>query len=294
MDLLVFGLVAASAILHVTWNVLVKTSGDPLRAAGIGMAVGGLVLPPIAFARWLAVGQPAVPSEAIAIAVVSGALEALYVVVLAAAYRHGDLSIVYPLARGTATLLAVAIGIGILGERLGPLATLGLVALLVGFFALQRPWRAFRRVGGHRGGGIDRGVALALLCGVLIATYSAIDRVGTRLTEPLVYGAILWATTAVVIVLVIAARSSPAAVVPRDRRIVVGGLIMTTQYMAVLIALSLAPLTAVAPLRESAVVLATSWGALRLGEAAHRREAFWRIGAAALIVVGAVLLALER
>jgi drug/metabolite transporter (DMT)-like permease len=291
VDPLVFGLIAVAAVLHVTWNVLVKTSGDPLRAAGVGMALGAVVLTPIAIVGWFAIGRPAIPPDAIALGIGSGIFEAIYVVVLSAAYRAGDLSIVYPLARGTATLLAVAIGIGILGERPGPLGLAGIAILLVGFFWLQRPWRVLADAA--RGRGIDRGVGLALLCGVMIATYSAIDRVGTRLTEPWLYGAILWATSAVVLVVIIAVRISPSAVIPREPRIVAGGLIMVIQYMAILVALSLAPLTAVAPLRESAIVLASGWGAIKLAEASGRREAAARIAAASLIVVGAVLLSLD-
>ena len=291
MDPLVYGLIGVAAVLHVTWNVLVKTSGDPLRAAAVGMTVGAVVLTPLAVVGWFAIGRPAIPPEAIALGIGSGIFEAIYVVVLSAAYRHGDLSIVYPLARGTATLLAVAIGIGILGERLGPVGLTGVGLLLAGFFWLQRPWRVLMRAA--RGRGIDRGVGLALLTGVMIATYTAIDRVGTRLTEPWLYGAILSAATAIVLVGVVAVRISPGAVIPREPRIVAVGLIMLVQYMAILIALSIAPLTAVAPLRESAIVLASGWGAIRLAEASGRREAAARIGAASLIVVGAVLLGLE-
>ena len=291
MDPLVFGLIAVAAILHVTWNVLVKTSGDPLRAAGVGMVLGAVVLTPLAIAGWFAIGRPPIPPEAIALGIGSGVFEAIYVVVLSAAYRAGDLSIVYPLARGTAILLAVGIGIAILGERPGPLGLAGIALLIAGFVWLQRPWRVLTNAA--RGGGIDRGVALALLCGVMIATYSAIDRVGSRLTEPWLYGAILWAANAIVLVVVLAVRISPAALIPREPRIVAGGLIMLVQYMAILVALSIAPLTAVAPLRESAVVLASGWGAIRLAEAAGRREAAARIAAASLIVIGAVFLGLD-
>jgi drug/metabolite transporter (DMT)-like permease len=291
VDPIVFALIAVAAVLHVTWNVLVKTSGDPLRAAAIGMIVGAVALTPLAIVGWFAIGRPAIPPEAIALGIGSGIFEAIYVVVLSAAYRHGDLSIVYPLARGTATLLAVGIGIGILGERLGPLGLAGIATLLVGFFWLQRPWRVLIRAA--RGGGIDRGVGLALLTGVMIATYTAIDRVGTRLTEPWLYGAILSAAAAIVLVVAVAIRISPAAVVPREPRIIAVGLIMLVQYLAILFALSIAPLTAVAPLRESAIVLASGWGAIKLAEASGRREAAARIAAATLIVVGAVLLGLD-
>ncbi len=79
-----------------------------------------------------------------------------YFILLSAAYRRGDLSVVYPIARGTAPLLAVAIGVVVLGERLGVAGSIGVVALLAGFLLLQRPWRAIalarRRRRGPRGG----------------------------------------------------------------------------------------------------------------------------------------------
>ena len=120
----------------------------------------------------------------------SGALEAAYFGFLAAAYRRGDLSVVYPVARGTAPLLAVAIGIVILGERLGPSGIAGVAALLVGLLALQRPWRFLRSAGRASG---DPAVAFALATGVMIAAYSAVDRVGAQLVAPWLYAGFIWA-----------------------------------------------------------------------------------------------------
>ena len=73
----------------------------------------------------------------------------------------------------------------------------------------------------------------------------------------------------------------------------IGGLMILTAYLLVLGAYTVAPLAIVAPLRESAVVLAAAWGAVRMREAADRREAIVRVGAAALVLAGAVLIALE-
>jgi len=144
VDPLVFGLVAGAAVLHVAWNVLLKTAGDPLRAAAIGMTAAAAVIVPAAAIGWVAIGRPTVPPEAIGLSVASGALEAAYFGFLAAAYRRGDLSVVYPIARGTAPLLAVAVGIGVLGERLGTPGIAGVALLLVGLLTLQRPWRFLR------------------------------------------------------------------------------------------------------------------------------------------------------
>jgi uncharacterized membrane protein len=291
VDAFVVALVVVSAAMHVTWNVRLKAAGDTLRAATIGMIAGAVAIVPLGIAAWVIGGQPPVPTEAIVLGIVSGIIEAVYFVLLSAAYRRGDLSVVYPIARGTAPLLAVAFGVGVLGERLGVLGSLGVVGLLAGFLLLQQPWRAFR---GH---GLDPSIAFALATGVTIAAYSAVDRVGTRLLHPLSYAAILWVTTAIVLVLWLR-RFGDATALSRDRQEVrwaaVGGWLTLGAYLLILWALSLAPLSAVAPLRESATVFAAAWGSVRLREAADRRDTLRRVGASVLIVGGAILLASGR
>jgi drug/metabolite transporter (DMT)-like permease len=301
VDPFVFVLVAGAAVLHVTWNVLLKTAGDPLRAAAVGMATAAAVICPAALIGWLVIGRPTVPIEALVLAALSGLLEAVYFSFLAAAYRRGDLSMVYPLARGSAPLLAVAIGVIVLNERLGQVGYLGVATLLAGLLILQRPWQYLQASGRDSGGA----AGFALLTGVSIASYSAVDRVGVRTTEPWIYAGLIWAWCTVFLwgyVWVYRRRrrqavgSSAAATDDpgfRPERAAIGGLITLAAYMLILVAFTVAPLTAVAPLRESAIVLASGWGSFRLGEAADRRDGLRRIGAAALVVLGAVLLALD-
>ncbi|HUQ79359.1 MAG TPA: EamA family transporter [Patescibacteria group bacterium] len=305
MDPLVFVLVAGAAVLHVTWNVLLKTAGDPLRAAAVGMATAAAVICPTALVAWVAIGRPAVGTDTIVLSIVSGLLEAVYFAFLAAAYRRGDLSLVYPLARGSAPLLAVAIGVVLLNERLGPVGFAGVAALIAGILALQRPWRYLRAAGRERGGA----AGFALLTGITIAAYSAVDRVGVRGTEPWIYAGLIWASCTVVLWAYVwayrrrAGAIAASSAAPRGaageparfsyRRAGIGGLMTLAAYLLILIAFSVAPLTAVAPLRESAIVLASGWGAIRLREADDRSDAVRRIGAAALVLAGALLLAID-
>jgi drug/metabolite transporter (DMT)-like permease len=299
VDPFVFVLVAGAAVLHVTWNVLLKTAGDPLRAAAVGMATAAAVICPAALVGWLVIGRPTVPTEALVLAALSGLLEAVYFSFLAAAYRRGDLSMVYPLARGSAPLLAVAIGVIVLNERLGQVGYLGVATLLAGLLILQRPWQYLQASGRDSGGA----AGFALLTGVSIASYSAVDRVGVRSTEPWIYAGLIWAWCTVFLWGYVwayrrrHAGGSPGAATDdpgfRPERAAIGGLITLGAYMLILVAFTVAPLTAVAPLRESAIVLASGWGSFRLGEAADRRDGLRRIGAAALVVLGAVLLALD-
>jgi uncharacterized membrane protein len=290
VDPLVIAVVAVSAALHVAWNVRLKTAGDPLRAATVGMLAACIGIVPAGFVAWLVLGRPVLPIEGVLLGVLSGVVEAGYFVLLSAAYRRGDLSVVYPIARGTAPLLAVAIGVGLFGERLGVPGSAGVVLLLAGFMVLQQPWRALR----GDGRAFDPAIAFALATGVAIATYSAIDRVGSRLITPVSYAAILWVTTSVVLVVwvrFVAGGDILAGGRPEIRRAAIGGWLTLAAYLLILWALSVAPLSGVAPLRESASVFAAAWGSVRLGEAVSRRETWRRVGASALIVGGAILLA---
>jgi drug/metabolite transporter (DMT)-like permease len=286
---LIIALVAVSAVLHVAWNVRLKTAGDPLRAATVGMLAASLVIVPLGVAWWGMAGWPSPSLEGVLLGFLSGIVEAVYFILLSAAYRRGDLSVVYPLARGTAPLVAVVIGVGLLGERLGVAGSIGVALLLAGFLWLQRPWQALR--GGR---GFDPSIAFAIATGVSIAVYSAIDRVGTRIIDPVPYAAILWLTTCVVLVAWVAIAAGGGIFSggrEQVRRAAVGGMFTLAAYLCILIALSVAPLSGVAPLRESATVFAAAWGSVRLGEAASRGEVTRRVGSSVLIVGGALLLA---
>ena len=315
MDPWIIGLVAVSAVLHLAWNVRLKTAGDPLRTATIGMLAASVAIVPVGIVVWWIEGRVALPVEGIVLGIASGVVEAAYFILLSAAYKRGDLSVVYPVARGTAPLLAVAFGVGVLGERLGVTGSVGVVLLLVGFLWLQRPWRAIAaaRSAGHAaqaaaggagagaGGGAgiraaaaDSAILFALATGVMIATYTAIDRVGTRQIDPFPYAAILWATCSAVLVLWVAfvAGGDLLGYGPEAaRRAAVGGYLTLAAYLCILVALSVAPLSGVAPLRESATVFAAAWGSVRMGEATDRSEALRRVAASVLIVGGALLLA---
>jgi len=294
---LAIGLVLVAAVLHAGWNVLLKTSGDPLRTAVRLQAIGTAVLVPAGIAAWFAFGRPAVEPAGVGLAFISGILEAAYFICLSAAYGRGDLSLVYPIARGSAPLAAILFGVGLLGERLGLPAALGVASLVAGILLVARPWRAFRAAGAeHRGA-----IGFALATGATIAAYSAVDRVAVRIVAPWMYGAMLavFATTILGTSVVVGRRVGLLGPPPRVRptsawRDGAAGVLSLSAYLMILFAYSIAPLAAVAPLRESGIVLAAAWGALRMGEANGRREAGMRIVAAGLVVLGAILLAIGR
>ena len=190
----VLAIVALSALLHAVWNVMLKSTGDPLRTSGRLLASSAAVYLPIAVLAWFLVGQPEIPAEALALGVLSAALQATYFIVLSAAYRRGDLSVVYPIARGSAPMFAVLAGVLILGEQLGVPGWLGIAALLGGILVVLRPWETLRARGADLGAGATQTTAIlfAVATGLAIAAYSTVDRVGARLVAPWIFAAIFF------------------------------------------------------------------------------------------------------
>jgi drug/metabolite transporter (DMT)-like permease len=272
-------LALASAALHGTWNVLVKVSGDPRITLTRATVAAAVLMTPPAFVAWLIAGRPGLSIEAVALAAASAALELTYIFLLSAAYRRGEVSVVYPIARGSAPLLAVLAGIGLLGEKLATPQLIGVAFLLVGILAVTLPQTS------------GRATLPALLTGVAIAAYSAVDRIGVRLAAPWLYGWLL--VTLLAIALLVAQRVAPGATTSQPvtgwRQASAIGLFMWVAYLLVLLALSIAPLSIVAPVREVAVVAVAVWGVWKLRE---RRGAVLKISGAAATVTGVALLAL--
>jgi len=276
VPLAVLPLVLLAAVFHAAWNALLKASENPLSLAARAMTLGTIAsLPPVAVA-WIVNGRPGLPPAGWLIVIGSAALELVYFITLSTAYQRGELSVVYPIARGTAPLLAVLVGLAVLGERLHLFGVVGIVLLLAGIWAVRKHASA--------------GAALwpALLTGVLIAAYTSLDRVGVRLGPPWLYAWLLWFFGAIFLVAFTSIRRVPGSrLTDEPVTSFLVGVLMTAGYFLILFALSVAPLAIIAPLRESAIVLVTAWGIWRLGE---RRGAWVRLAGAVAIVAGIALL----
>jgi drug/metabolite transporter (DMT)-like permease len=272
-----------AALIHGTWNVLVKITGDPLAIFNRATAASWvLITPPVAVA-WLTLGRPGFALVPAALCLLSATLETVYLWLLATAYRRGDLSVVYPIARGTAPLLAVGAGIVMIGERLSPVQVAGVGLLLVGIVGVS--------VAQANG----RATLPALLTGVAIATYSSVDRVAVRLVEPWLYGWLLVTLVALELAASVwlAGRLKPewktgdASLQGFPRAALIGSF-MWGGYFIVLWALTFAPLALIAPVREVSIIGVAVWGVWRLHE---RRGAAMKLSGAAAALAGVVLLA---
>jgi drug/metabolite transporter (DMT)-like permease len=261
MTAIAIGLALAAAVLHGTWNALVKVSGDPIATFRRATLVAGVLATAAFIPAWLLLGHPSISPAAVGFCVISSLLETVYLWLLSAAFRRGELSAVYPIARGSAPLLSVVVGLIVLGERLGPLQLSGVGLLLAGILAVTLSQAT------------GRATLPALLTGVAIAAYTTVDRVGVRLTTPWIYGWLLFTLMAIELPLTLwlgerigIYRPPSSDAGPSWRQALIIGAFFLAGYVLVLTALSLAPLAIVAPVRETAVVAVAVWGVWRLRE----------------------------
>jgi drug/metabolite transporter (DMT)-like permease len=275
----VLALVLAAAVAHAGWNFLAKGAEGGGVFVWLSMVASTVLYLP-ALAIGLASTSDQLRWEALGLMAGSGVLHAVYFVLLQRGYATGDLSLVYPLARGTGPLLSGAAAIAFLGERPSALALAGSLIIVAAVFSLV-----------DRGGSRDA-IGFALLTGMTIAAYTLWDKhaVGPTHLSPLVYN---WGTN-----LTVAFILSPWALAKPERlrsvwsgsrgRAVGVGLLSPLAYVLVLYALARAPVSAVAPARETSILIGTLLGTTVLAEGDTRR----RMIAAGAILVGVTALAL--
>jgi drug/metabolite transporter (DMT)-like permease len=269
-------LILGAALVHATWNLLLKGAKDGALAITMA-AIGGAV---IAFPVSLLFGT--VPSEALPYLGVSICLQAGYYTALAAAYRRTDISTAYPIARGLGPLLAAVGGAVFLGDSISAAGWVGVAIVVSGIGLIALSNRRFQ------------GVAFALVTGLFIGAYTVVDTAGVRVAgSGFVYTATLYAGLAVVMVPLLYARRGAAGI----RQIVslegaglmILGVLGVVAYSMVLAAARIAPIGLVAPSREIAIVFGVVGGRLFFSEPVG-----WRRGIGALVTVVGVAVLLTR
>jgi drug/metabolite transporter (DMT)-like permease len=268
-------LVLLAAALHAGWNAIVKSSPDKssdvvLIAAGAG-AIAATTLPFIPL--------PTISSWPYLLA--SVVIHLAYFSLVGLAYRHGDLSYVYPLMRGSAPLITMCAALLIVGEGLRVGGYVGVLLLSAGVLTLS--FDGFRN-----GKAQARGTGYALANAFVVALYTLVDGIGVRLSGSAVsYAQWLFFLNAIpLLVLALSTRRAPLLRTARARwkMLSFGGLCTIGSYGLVLWAMTRAPLALVAALRETSVVFGTVFAAALLKE----KFGTLRYVAAGLVTAGAV------
>jgi drug/metabolite transporter (DMT)-like permease len=288
-------LVLVAAVCHAAWNVVahrVSRVGLPFRWWG-AVASTAIWLPVVPVTGGLG---GSVAGLAVG-AGVSAVLHVVYMTVLQRGYATGALSTVYATARGTGPAVSALLAVLLLGERLSPVAVVGIAVVVAGVVATglidRRPsGPASSPTGERRRRGIDPGIAWGLLTGLAIASYTIWDAhairtwgispvafmVGATLGEIVFYSATL------------GRRRHELGEVLRAHwpRVLTFGVLSPLSYILVLVAVQTTPVALVAPARETSVVMVALFGALVLREGSIAR----RVTASAVVLGGIALLAL--
>ena len=267
-------LALGAAVVHAVWNLLLARAEDTEAATAVALAAGVALFALPAALTWR------MDAEVWPYVAGSAAFEIGYVATLAGALRRGDLSVVYPLARGSAPVLVLAVSAGLLGAATSAWQVTG-VALVAAGIVLVR--------------GLSRpddpaAVVLALACGACIAGYTIVDSHGLDHAAALPYLWVVMAITATAYLPLVARTRGPAAL----RRAIgtetlVASVLFFGAYLLVLAALRLAEPGPVAAVRETSVVIALVLGALVL----HERVTAVRAAGVLVVVAGTALIALS-
>ena len=245
-----------AALLHASWNAMIKGGGDVLLDTAAIVAGAGLVALPFIFF----VPIPAVASWPYIGASVT--IHVAYYYLMINAYRSGDLSLVYPLMRGVAPLITGLLGVIALREIPGPLNWLGMLLISAGVVAL-----ALRTIHHSPSG---RAVGFALMNALVIAVYTIVDGTGARLAgDAWAYIVWLFVLDALPFTAYMLVRHRAAFVDVLNRRRVrglLGGALSAGAYAISVWAMTKAPVALVASLRETSVLFATLIGARLLHE----------------------------
>ena len=281
---LALALVLGSAFLHATWNLLAKRAKGGVEFLWVFAIVTVAVYAPVA-GVYFYLARPTFTLTHLGLALVSSAIHVGYFVCLQRGYRAGDLSLVYPLARGSGPALATVLAIVLLGERPGPQALAGTAFVVLSVFVLS---------GGRAVLGRDQRTAVlyGLATGVFIASYTVWDgySVGHLGAAPVLFTFAGEVGRVVLLAPAMVGRGAEAARVWREHRLEVVGVAVLSPlaYILVLTAMQFTPVSLVAPTREISILIGTLLGTRLLQEGQGPRRLVGALG----MVIGVALLAL--
>jgi len=285
-------LVVLAGLIHAIWNIAAKKAGGDVRFVAFTALLMMLLWAPLGL--WL--GWDIVPRWGVqewALVIASGVVHVVYYITLLRGYRKSDLTVVYPLARGSGPLLSSLVALFLLGERLTLLGALGVAAVVGGVFLIAGGPGLFRAaLDPVKKARVLAGMAYGLATGVLIAAYTVVDGYAVKvvLMSPILvdyFGNFV--RLALLVPPLLADRATAAALWRTQWKYALAvALLSPISYVLVLFAMQTAPLSHVAPAREVSMLFAALIGGQLLGEG----DRLPRILGAACIAFGVMALAL--
>jgi drug/metabolite transporter (DMT)-like permease len=279
-------LVLSAAVLHATWNYLAKRAYGGVPFVWLCSFTATVIYAPLNLFLVLTTNV-SLTGTAILFIVVSGVLQLIYFLLLTRAYQLADLSLVYPVARGTGPAISSVAAIILFAERPTPLAAVGTALVVLGIFVLTGDPRKQQATAEAQ-----RGMIFAVLTGITIASYTLWDKqaVSELRLPPLLLNWGVLLLQSLFLLPLIRPRWTAVQREWKDNRLLVIGVAILSPlaYILVLTALSFSPVSYVAPMRESSVLIGALLGARLLAEGDTRR----RVLGAAVIAGGVIAIGL--
>jgi uncharacterized membrane protein len=262
MNTTVFLLVLGSALCHAGWNFAArKVSGD-FVIFWISLWIGFLFLLPVAVGALMKIGlNETIQADGIPYIIATGLIHAVYFILLGISYKHGEISMVYPIARGSGVGLTAIFASFLYAEHISflggfSIALIALSILSMGFSPTNRDSKT-------------KPLISALLLGITISSYSLVDKMGVVYVHPIIYIWLLFLITAIIM--------TPFVILQYNNKIVstiknnfksslIIGLGSMLTYLMILIAFTLGPLSYIVAVREFAVVFGALAGLIFLKE----------------------------
>lgn len=288
MNVVSLALVLISALAHATWNYLAKSSRDSYAFTWAFTSLAGLIYLPVA----VAVSQAWPSLQVISVVSVTAVLHVFYFGLLNASYRRSDLSLVYPVARGTGLALIPMGAVLVLREHISFPGIVSIVVILSGVLIVHsrgRGWAALSSLGKSLH---EPGSRFAVLTGVVIACYSLWDAHALSVTSPLVLDAGIFAGESVLSAPYVLLKRQAAVrreIQERPVAVFAAAVLSPLAYLLVLTAITFSPVAYVAPTREIGIVFGAllGWRSLKEGHGMNR------LLGSVLIVAGVFGLALS-
>ena len=290
MPLTALALVVLAGFIHACWNIAAKKAGGDVRFAAFTSVVMMLFWAPLGL--WL--GWQQVPHWGMrewTLVLTSAVLHVVYFIVLLRGYRKADLTVVYPLARGSGPLLSSLVAITLLGEAITAAGLAGIAAVVGGVFLIAGGPALWRTAHGsvHRER-VRIGVLYGAMTGVFIAGYTVVDGYAVKfaLMSPILidyFGNLI----RLLLIGPTLLRDRPAVAAlwrTQWKYACIVGIISPVSYVLVLYAMQVAPLSHVAPAREVSMLFAALMGGHLLGE----KDRGLRVMGAVLIAAGVMAL----
>ncbi len=290
MSGIALAIVLIAAFLHAFWNLLAKKSRNKLVFIWWFLLIAAIAYLPMILYYW--------PSVIISMRgwlciLATGVIHALYFWLTAGAYERGDLSLVYPLSRGSGPLLVPILAVLLLGEKLSILGIVGIALVIIGIYSIHLQSFSIKSTLVPLQAVPKSASLWAFFTGFTIACYSLVDKIGVQAVFPPVYIYLMFAISLLLLSPVVVIRHAAAIKIEwhvNKAFILINGILVLATYLMILFAFQISKVSYVVAAREVSIVFSALFGIMALRE----KNAYQKIFGSVLIALGVVVIGFSR